>query len=100
MKTKKVYHADYNYYTYYDYYTIPIGKAQLNAFSCANKKEGNITRANATTNPSNLAFQAGRQASALLPPSKGSNLSGRQAVAPLPSRGRKQFNSDRCSPSL
>ena len=31
----KVYHADYNYYTYYDYYTIPIGIAQLNTFSCA-----------------------------------------------------------------
>ena len=37
IKTKKVYHADYDYYTYYDYYTIPIGIAQLNAFSCAKK---------------------------------------------------------------
>ena len=34
----KVYHADYYYYTYYDYYTIPIGITQLNAFSCANKE--------------------------------------------------------------
>ena len=51
-----------------------------------NKKEGNITKANATTNHSNLASQTGRQASALLPPGEGSNLSqaGRQAVALLP----------------
>ena len=37
MQTEKVYHADYDYYIYYDYYTILIGKAQLNAFSCAKK---------------------------------------------------------------
>ena len=37
-KSKKVYHADYNYYTYYDYYTIPIGIAQLNTFSCAKNR--------------------------------------------------------------
>ena len=35
IKTKKVYHANYDYYTYYDYYTIMIGIAQLNTFSCA-----------------------------------------------------------------
>ena len=52
-----------------------------------NKKEGNITRAYATTNPSNLASQEGRQASTLLPPGEGSNLTqtGRQAVTSLPS---------------
>ena len=46
-----------------------------------------ITRANATTNTSNLASQAGRPASTLLPPREGSNLSqaGSQAVALLPS---------------
>ena len=51
-----------------------------------NKKEGNITRANATTNPSNLGSQAGRQVSTALPSGEGSNLSqaGRQAVALLP----------------
>ena len=54
-----------------------------------NKKEGNITRANATnlTNSNNLASQAGRQASTSLPPREGSNPSqtGRQAGALLPS---------------
>ena len=51
-----------------------------------NKKEGNITRANATTNPSNLGSQAGRQVSTALPSGEGRNLSqvGRQAVALLP----------------
>ena len=65
-----------------------VKQRQLNKYNILlNKKEGNITRANATTNPSNLASQAGRQASALLPPREGSNLTqaGRQAVASLPS---------------
>ena len=45
-----------------------VKQRQLNKYNILlNKKEGNITRANATTNPSNLAFQAGRQASTLLP---------------------------------
>ena len=35
-KLKKVYHADYDYYTYY---TILIGIAQLNTFSCAKKQK-------------------------------------------------------------
>ena len=39
MNLKEVYHTDYDYDTYYDYYTIPIGIAQLNAFSCAKKWE-------------------------------------------------------------
>ena len=44
---------------------------QLNKYNILlNKKEGSITRANATINPSNLASQAGRQASTLLPPGK------------------------------
>ena len=66
-----------------------VKQRQLNKYnSLLNKKEGNITRANATTptNSNNLAFQAGRQASASLPPREGSNLSqiGRQAGALLP----------------
>ena len=65
-----------------------VKQRQLNKYNILlNKKEGNITRANATTNPSNLASQAGRQSSALFPPREGSNLTqaGRQAVASLPS---------------
>ena len=52
-----------------------------------NKKEGNITRANAINLTNNLASQAGRQASTSLPPREGSNPSqtGRQAGALLPS---------------
>ena len=80
-----------------------VKQRQLNKYNILlNKKEGNITRANATTNPSNLASQIGRQASALLPPMEGSNLSqaGRQAGHCPSLWGRKQFNSGRCSPSL
>ena len=48
-----------------------VKQRQLNKYNILlNKKEGNITRANATTNPSNLDSQAGRQASALLLPGK------------------------------
>ena len=40
-----------------------VKQRQLNKYNILlNKKEGNITRDNATTNPSNLASQAGRQA--------------------------------------
>ena len=68
-----------------------VKQRQVNKYNILlNKKEGNITRANAITptNSNNLASQAGRQASALLPPREGSNLSqaGRQAGALLPSR--------------
>ena len=62
-----------------------VKQRQLNKYNILlNKKEGNITRANTTTNPSNLVSQAGRQASALLPPGEESNLSqaGRQALLP------------------
>ena len=61
-----------------------VKQRQLNKYNILlNKKEGNITRANATTptnsnnstNSNNLASQAGRQASASLPPGEGSNLS-------------------------
>ena len=80
-----------------------VKQRQLNKYNIVlNKKEGNITRANATTNPSNLASQAGRQASALLPPQgrKQSNSS-RQAGSCFPSLwGGKQSNSGRHSPSL
>ena len=65
-----------------------VKQRQLNKYNILlNKKEGNTTGANATTNPSNLGSQAGRQASTLLPPGEGSNLSQacRQAVTPLPS---------------
>ena len=96
-----------------------VKQMQLNKYNILlNKKEGDITRPNATTNPSNLASQAGRQASALLPPVEGSNLSkaGRQAVAPLPSgegsnltqagahlpsrEVNRSLQAGRCSPSL
>ena len=63
-----------------------VKQRQLNKYNILlNKKEGNITRANAIT-PTNLASQAGRQASALLPPGEGSSISqaGRQAGALLP----------------
>ena len=65
---------------------------QLNRYNILlNKKERNITRANATTptNSNNLASQVGRQASTPLPPGEGSNLSqiGRQAGALLPPGG-------------
>ena len=64
---------------------------QLNKFNILiNKKEGNITRANAInlTHSNNLGSQAGRQASASLPPREGSNppQTSRQAGALLPSR--------------
>ena len=66
-----------------------VKQRQLNNYNILlNKKEGNITRANATTptNSNNLVSQAGRQASTPLPPREGSNLSqiGRQAGALLP----------------
>ena len=98
-----------------------VKQRQLNKYTILlNKKEGNITRANAITpiNSSKLASQAGRQASALLPPwGKKQYISGRQAGSCSPSPGegsnlsqagrhspypwgRKQFISGRCSPSL
>ena len=66
-----------------------VKQRQLNKYNILlNKKEGNITRANAITptNTANLASQAGRQDSALLPPGEGSNPSqaGSQAGALLP----------------
>ena len=88
-----------------------VKQRQLNKFNILiNKKEGNITRSN-STNSTNLASQAGRQA--LLPPGEGSNLvaqttqSGSQASTLLSPRGRKQPSSSkhpgrqsgRCSPS-
>ena len=74
-----------------------VKQRQLNKYNILlNKKEGNITRANATTptnsnnstNSNNLASQEGRQASASPPPGEGSTLSqaGRQAGTLLPSR--------------
>ena len=68
-----------------------VKQRQLNMYNILfNKKEENITRANAITptNSSNLASQASRQASTLLLPGEGSNLSqaGKQAVALLPPR--------------
>ena len=50
-----------------------VRQRQLNKYNMLlNKKEGNITRDNATnlTNSNNLASQAGKQASASLPPGK------------------------------
>ena len=77
-----------------------VKQRQLNKYNILlNKKEGNITRANATTNPSNLASQARRQvlsfplgkeaiylrqAGTLLPPREGSSIC--QAIAHLPPR--------------
>ena len=60
-----------------------VRQRQLNKYNILlNKKEGNITRANATnpTKSNNLTSQACRQASTSLPPREGSNLSqtGRQ----------------------
>ena len=66
-----------------------VRQRQLNKYNMLlNKKEGNITRANAINLFNNLASQAGRQASASLPPREGSNPSqtGRQAGTLLPSR--------------
>ena len=81
-----------------------VKQRQLNKYNILlNKKEGNITRANATTNPYNLAFQAGRQvlsfplgkeaiylrqAGTLLPPREGNNSlqADSQAGALLPPR--------------
>ena len=96
-----------------------VKQRQLNKYNILlNKKERNITRANAITptNTTNLASQAGRQASTLLLPGEGSNPShtGRQAGAlfPLGKEAllprqlltflleRKQSNSGRHSPSL
>ena len=68
-----------------------VRQRQLNKFNILiNKKEGNITRANAINLTNNLASQAGRQASASLPSREGSNpaQTGRQAGTLLPSRER------------
>ena len=70
-----------------------VRQRQLNKYNMLlNKKEGNITRANATnlTNSNNLVSQAGSQASTSLPPGEGNNPSqtGRQTGALLPSRER------------
>ena len=65
-----------------------VRQSQLNKYNMLlNKKEGNITRANAIDLTNNLASQAGRQASTSLPPREGSNPSqtGRQTGALLPS---------------
>ena len=66
-----------------------VKQRHLNKYNILlNKKEGNITWANATTptNSNNLASQLGRQASTPLPPREGSNLSqvSRQAGTLLP----------------
>ena len=63
-----------------------VRQRQLNKYNMLlNKKEGIITRANATnlSNSNNLASQAGRQASTSLPPGEGSNPSqtGRQVLS-------------------
>ena len=68
-----------------------VRQRQLNKYNMLlNKKEGNITRANAINLTNNLASQADRQASASLPPREGSNPSqtGRQAGTLIPSRER------------
>ena len=97
-----------------------VKQRQLNKYNILlnkNNKEGNITRANAITptNSTNLASQAGRQASTLLPPGEGSNPS--QAVrqvgallpsgegstssqAHLPPQEGTNLTQGRCSPSL
>ena len=69
-----------------------VKQRQINKLNnLLNKKEGNITRSNSSPN---LAFQAGRQAGAYLPPGEESNLmaqatqSGRQAGTHLPPRER------------
>ena len=64
-----------------------VKQRQLNKYNILlNKKEGNLTRANAITptNSSNLASQAGRQASTLLPPKEVSSISqaGRCCLSP------------------
>ena len=66
-----------------------------------NKKEGNITRANAINLTNNVASQAGRQASTSLPPREGSisSQTGRQAGALLPSgEGSSQAGSQAGTP--
>ena len=70
---------------------IKVRQRQLNKYNMLkNKKEGNITRANATnlTNSNNLPSQTGRQASTSFPCGEGSNpsQSGSQAGTLLPSR--------------
>ena len=76
-----------------------VKQRQLNKYNILlNKKQGNITRANATpptnsnnsTNVNNLASQAGRQASASLSP-------GKEATYP---RQSGRCSSGNCSPSL
>ena len=65
-----------------------VRQRQLNKFNILiNKKEGNITRANAINLTNNLTSQAGRQASISLPSRESSNPSqtGRQAGTLLPS---------------
>ena len=68
---------------------IKVRQRQLNKYNMLlNRKEGNITRANAINLTNNLASQAGRQASTSLPPREGSIpcQTGRKAGALLPSR--------------
>ena len=74
-----------------------VRQRQLNKYNMLiNKKEGNITRDNATnlTNSNNLALWAGRQASTSFPPGEGSNPSqtGRQAGTLLPSGERSNLH--------
>ena len=66
-----------------------VRQRQLNKFNILiNKKEGNITSANAInlTLSNNLGSQAGRQASTSLPPGKVATQTSRQAGTLLPSR--------------
>ena len=69
-----------------------VRQRQLNKFNILiNKKEGNITRANAINLTNNLASQAGRQASTSLPLGKTAihlKQAGRQAGTLLPSGER------------
>ena len=67
---------------------IKVRQRQLNKFNILiNKKQGNITRANATIWSNNLGTQSGREASAS-PPGEGNNTTqtNSQAGTPLPSR--------------
>ena len=66
---------------------IKVRQRQLNKFNILiNKKQGNITRANATIRSNNLGSQSGRQASTS-PPVEGNNTpqTNSQEGAPLPS---------------
>ena len=72
-----------------------VRQRQLNKYNMLlNKKEGYITRVNATnlTNSNNLASLAGRQASASLPQGRQQSISNRQAGRCSPSlQGKKQL---------